>query len=60
MTPAQIDMFAGASAQVLGLKLDDSQLAAVAAQLAILLDHAGKFTDFELSRELEPLTVFEP
>ena len=60
MTPAQMDTFARASAQALELTLDESQIAAAAAQLAILLEHARNFGDIELPRELEPLTVFEP
>ena len=60
MTPAQLDTFARANAQALGLMLDEAHIAAIAAQLAILFEHARNFTDQELPRELEPLTVFEP
>jgi len=60
MTPTQMDTFARASAQALELSLDEPQIASIAAQLAILLEHARNFTDHELSCELEPLTVFEP
>ena len=60
MTPQELHAFARASAQTLGLTPDEAQLTAIAAQLAILLEHARSFTDIELPYELEPLTVFEP
>lgn len=59
-TPANLESYATQTARLLEINLPRGGAALVAAQLEILFAHAGKFAEFELPHECEPLTEYQP
>lgn len=59
-TPHPLEDHVAQAARLAGLALDAERRAAVARQLAFLLQAAAQFADFPLGDDVTPAPVFDP